>query len=215
MIRNPHFFAVFQWAGVAPPPFGPAPPPSHVQLPVVTYEHFAPYVKTVGAALSKFEQNHPQAQGCGRAGPLVGSADKTAEHVEGGVNLSCLQNVPEVFRAKDFDLKSPSTFAAAFGSLADEDRDVTGCDDDGDTLMEQLHSHLDEVEAALMLGVRARSSEFFAAVDELQLLSLDVASALKDTSIARAALATVDKEVVGSALQVYSSTLPVNGTVNP
>ena len=209
MTRNPHFFAVFQWAGVAPPPFGPAPPPSHVQLPVVTYEHFAPYVKTVGAALAKFEQNHPQAQGCGRAGPLVGSADKAAEHVEGGVDLSCLHNVPEVFRAKEFDLKSPSTFAAAFGCLADEERDITGCDDDGDTLMEQLHSHLDEVEAALMIGVRARSSEFFAAVDELQLLSLDVASALKDTSIARAALATVDKEVVGSALQVHSLTSPV------
>ncbi len=194
--------SVFQWAGVAPPPFGPVPPAPHVQLPVVAYNDFAPYLKAVGASWAKFEQNHPQAQGRGRAGPLVGSADKVVDCVEGGVDLSCLQHVPDVFRAKDFDLKSPSTFAAVFGCAADDDSAMTGYDDDGDALLEQLHSHLDEVEAALMLGVRARSGEFFAAVDELQLLSLDVASALKDTSIARAALAAVDREVVGSALQV-------------
>jgi hypothetical protein len=201
---SPFSFTVFQWAGVAPPPFGPPPPTPHVQLPVVTFNDFAPHLKAVAASLAKFEHNHPQAQGRGSAGPLVGSADKTVDSVEGGVDLSCLQHVPDAFRAKDFDLKSPSTFAAVFGCEADEDSSAIGCDDDGDALMEQLHSHLDEVEAALMLGVRARSGEFFAAVDELQLLSLDVASALQDTSIARAALATVDREVVGSALQVVS-----------
>jgi hypothetical protein len=87
-----------------------------------------------------------------------------------------------------------------FGSAADDD--ISGHSDDGDALLEQLHCHLDQIEGALILGVRARSGEFFAAVDELQLLSLDVASALKETSIARAALATVDREIVGSALQV-------------
>jgi hypothetical protein len=167
----------------------------------------------VGAALAKFDHNHPQAQGCGDAGPLVGSADKAAEGA-GGVDLSCLQRVPDVFRATDFDLKSPSTFAAVFGSASDEDCAAAaaaaggggggGNDDDGDELLEQLHSHLDEVESSLMRGVRSRSGEFFAAIDQLQLLSLDVASALQDTSIARSALATVDKEVVGSALQVPS-----------
>jgi hypothetical protein len=106
-----------------------------------------------------------------------------------------------VFRAKDFDLKSPATFAAVFGCTTDEDG---GGDNDGDELLEQLHSHLDEVESALMLGVRSRSGEFFAAIDQLQLLSLDVASALRDTSVARSALATVDREIVGSALQVAS-----------
>jgi hypothetical protein len=202
---SPSCLTVFQWAGVAPPPFGPTPPTPHVQLPVVNFNDFAPHLKAVAASLAKFEHNHPQAQGRGSAGPLVGSADKNADSVEGGVDLSCLQHVPDAFRAKDFDLKSPSTFAAVFGCEAGEDSASTGNDDDdddGDALMEQLHSHLDEVEAALMLGVRARSGEFFAAVDELQLLSMDVASALQDTSIARAALATVDREVVGSALQV-------------
>lgn len=127
------------------------------------------------------------------------------------MDLSCLQHVPEVFRARDFDLKSPATFAAVFGCAADED---FGIDYDGDELLEQLHSHLDEVESALMLGVRSRSSEFFAAIDQLQLLSLDVASALQDTCIARSALATVDREVVGSALQVCSQNY-VLGTVVP
>ena len=199
--------AVFQWAGVAPPPFGPSPPPPHLPLPIVTSNDFAPYLKAVSSSLAKFEQNHPQAQGTGDAGPLVGSSDKLADGGGGGgasiVDLTCLQHVPDVFRSKHFDLKSPSTFAAVFGCPADLDSAGGGYDDDGDALLEQLHSHLDDVEAALMLGVRSRSSEFFAAVDELQLLSLDIASALQDTAVARTALATVDREVVGSALQVY------------
>jgi hypothetical protein len=155
----------------------------------------------VGPLLAKFEQSHPQAQGSGDAGPLVGSADKTVDGA-GDVDLSCLQHVPDVFRARDFDLKSPSTFAAVFGCATEQD---PGHDSGGDELLDQLHLHLDEVEAALMRGVLSRSGEFFAAIDQLQLLSLDVASALQDTSIARSALATVDREVVGSALQVPSS----------
>jgi hypothetical protein len=152
----------------------------------VTSNDFAPYLKAVSSSLAKFEQNHPQAQGTCDAGPLVGSSDKLADGGGGGgasiVDLTCLQHVPDVFRSKHFDLKSPSTFAAVFGCPADLDSAGGGYDDDGDALLEQLHSHLDDVEAALMLGVRSRSSEFFAAVDELQLLSLDIASALQDTA---------------------------------
>ena len=188
-------------------PLWPLPPPPHLQLPIVTSNDFAPYLKAVSSSLAKFEQNHPQAQGTCDAGPLVGSSDKLADGGGGGgasiLDLTCLQHVPDVFRSKHFDLKSPSTFAAVFGCPADLDSAGGGYDDDGDALLEQLHSHLDDVEAALMLGVRSRSSEFFAAVDELQLLSLDIASALQDTAVARTALATVDREVVGSALQVY------------
>jgi hypothetical protein len=214
--------AVFQWAGVAPPPFGPSPPTPHVQLPIVTSNDFAPYLKAFSSSLAKFEQNHPLAQGTGDAGPLVGSSEKLADGGGGGgggvsiVDLTCLQHVPDVFRSRQFDLKSPSTFAAVFGCPADVDSagGSYGYDDDGDALLEQLHSHLDEVEAALMLGVRSRSSEFFAAIDELQLLSLDIASALQDTAVARTALATVDREVVGSALQVYYS-CPTLQTLNP
>ena len=75
------------------------------------------------------------------------------------------------FRSRHFDLKSPITLSAIFGAAdaaADDDDNANDDGYDNECVLEHLHSHLDSVEAALMQGVRARSGEFFSAVDQLQ-----------------------------------------------
>ncbi|KAK1225240.1 hypothetical protein PQX77_011841 [Marasmius sp. AFHP31] len=172
-----------------------APPKAHsslsgpgvgpAELPRVRRKDFDGYLRAVGDEWERFRgpTNTTTTDDSDQPMPLPG-------------NLPPLETIPPIFFEASFDLSDPKTFASV-----SEFEDPTSLSHSL-PLQEKLSHYLDTLEIHLSHEISLRSSSFFTALSNLQLLHSESTTCLSQITRLRGMLQDVDGKIARSGLEV-------------
>ncbi|KAG8717274.1 hypothetical protein FRC09_014523 [Ceratobasidium sp. 395] len=203
----------------------PQPPIHSPELKRIRRKDFDPYLKTIGPAWQRFEQNRKEALNPSPAfgtsiTPLSpGLEDRNQFHSStslppdpsssnGGsrTNLAPLSSVPSVYFDGSFDLSDPRTFATVTEQSAGAVQQHTPASPTdialNQILQEKMSHYMDVVEQHLVREIAIRSAPFFAALSNLQDLQTEGAACLSRIARLKSQLNEVDSCQARRGLQV-------------
>ncbi|KAK1234293.1 hypothetical protein PQX77_002509 [Marasmius sp. AFHP31] len=179
-----------------------APPKAHsslgeaavgpAELPRARRKDFDGYLRAAGDEWEKFR------------GPTTDDSDQATPLPPLG-NLPPLETIPPIFFDASFDLSDPKTFASV-----SESEDPTSLSHPL-LLQEKLSRYLDTLKIQLSHEISLRSSSFFTALSNLQLLHSESTTCLGQITRLRGMLQGVDGRITRSGLEVVRSEQKMRG----
>ncbi|KAL0058245.1 hypothetical protein AAF712_015094, partial [Marasmius tenuissimus] len=181
-----------------------APPKAHsslggaavgpAELPRVRRKDFDGYLRAVGDEWERFR------------GPMaMTTTDDSDQPTPLPGNLPPLETIPSIFFDTSFDLSDPKTFASV-----SESEDPTSLSHSL-PLQEKLSHYLDTLEIHLSHEISLRSSSFFTALSNLQLLHSESTTCLSQITRLRGMLQDVDGRIARSGLEVVRLEQKIRG----
>ena len=133
--------------------------------------------------------------------------DRTTQRKLLSINVPALDSVPSIFFSPDFHLETPQTFSAVVASAADGAQDILNpanvqAFSQNQALQEKLMYQLDTVEIHLIKEISRRSTQFFAALSNLQVLSSETRDCVAQIANLRSKLQNISKINAEQGLEV-------------